>query len=331
MLENSEEGDKPRVVFLGTALFALESLKALLENSQLALIVTQPDRRAARGQHLKYSAVKKFALENNLEKQLRQPAKLKEDQALIAEIKALEPDLLVTCAYGQILDLQILELARWGVWNVHASLLPVWRGAAPIPWSILSGEQETGITIMQTDLGLDTGNILYQAKTRLLAGETTQTLEQKLSILGAKALIKAIDLKLAGKLISQKQEHAKSTYARKITSELARVNFRTDSALEIERKVRAFTGRQEKVFFLAKDHQLPVKIIQVEAQVSENIREEKKYSAGEIIEVTSAGILIATGASLDRLLLKKVQLPNKKAIEAYAWYNGERKNLSSFF
>jgi len=323
-----------KIVFLGTSKFSLKTLEALIDlekkepkSFQLSLVIIQPDRKSGRGQKIKLPPVKNFLLENNLEKLIRQPEKIKQDQVLIKELKLLKADLFVTSSYGQIISSEILEIPEWGVWNVHASLLPSWRGAAPIPWAIISGDRETGISIMQTELGLDTGDILNQEKTQISKKETSQSLEEKLSVMGAELLIKTIRLKLENKIVPQKQNQEKSTYAKKIDSQLAKIDFRFESATQIERKIRALSLYQ-KVYFIAKNS-LSVKIIQAEVEelsVSQGIN---SISPGQIIKIDSTGILVKCKEKA--LLIKVVQLPGKKAVKALDWYNGQRKDLVGYF
>ena len=180
-----------RIIFLGTPDFAIPSLEALFNNNfEIPLIITQPDKPAGRGHKIIACPVKQFALKNNIA--VCQPEKLKNDFELIEKLKSLQPDLMITAAFGQIISEEIIKIPKLGIWNVHASLLPRWRGAAPINWAILAGDDQTGITIMQTEKGLDTGPILSQASLEILKTDTAKSLTSKLSKLGAELLLKTI-------------------------------------------------------------------------------------------------------------------------------------------
>ena len=181
-----------KIVFLGTPEFAIPSLEALLQISwiEFLAVCTQTDKEAGRGKKIHEPPVKKSALQNNL--LVLQCQKISKEIEIIKKIKDLKPDVLITCAFGQILSEEVLNIAPCGAINVHASLLPKYRGAAPINWAILNGEKETGITIMKTELGLDSGPVILQEKCSISENETSVDLSKKLSVLGASALIKAL-------------------------------------------------------------------------------------------------------------------------------------------
>ncbi len=227
-----------KIIFAGTPAFAVPTLEALLKTEHhVQLVLTQPDRPTGRGQQVQYSPVKATALKHGLT--VLQPPSLKpvEIQQFLAQQGA---DLIVVVAYGLLLPEAVLSMPRYGCINVHASLLPRWRGAAPIPYALLHGDKETGITIMAMDKGLDTGDILLQSKQPIKAQDTTQTLHDALAPLGANLLIKTLEqLTKTGKCAHQKQDEPLATHAGKISKEQAKLNWQASATL-LERQVRAF-------------------------------------------------------------------------------------------
>ncbi|MBY0264849.1 MAG: methionyl-tRNA formyltransferase [Burkholderiales bacterium] len=221
------------ILFAGTPPFAAAALAALLEaGHRISLVLTQPDRPAGRGLKAQASAVKQLALERGLE--LAQPPSLKDD-ATVARLAALDADVMVVAAYGLLLPQRILDLPRLGCLNIHASLLPRWRGAAPIQRAILAGDTETGITIMQMDAGLDTGAIRLAGTLSIAATDTAQTLHDRLAALGGQLIVEALrDLPPA-----VAQDSALATYAAKITKAEAQIDW-ARSAADIDRAVRAY-------------------------------------------------------------------------------------------
>ncbi len=223
------------IIFAGTPAFSVKTLDALLHSRhKVSAVYTQPDRPAGRGRKITPSPVKEMALQHQLP--VYQPLTLRDptEQQIFAELKA---DLMIVVAYGLILPLPILQTPSLGCLNVHASLLPRWRGAAPIQRAILAGDPETGVTIMQMNQGLDTGDMLYKKSCLIHAEDTSATLHDKLAILGANALIHTLDHLAA--IQPEKQNDASATYAQKISKEEAAIDWST-SAEEIARKIRAF-------------------------------------------------------------------------------------------
>jgi methionyl-tRNA formyltransferase len=206
-----DPSDYSRLVFMGTPGFAVPSLKKLLENNERVLAVfTQPDRPKGRGQRLAPSPVKETALAHGLP--LVQPTTLR-DPVVRESLSAYRPDLLIVVAYGLILPQAVLDIPAWGSINVHASLLPKFRGAAPIQWALISGEKETGITTMRLDAGLDTGDLLLQETTPISTTDTAQTLHDRLADLGADLLVKTLQSLRAGTLPAQPQDPEQASYA----------------------------------------------------------------------------------------------------------------------
>jgi methionyl-tRNA formyltransferase len=224
-----------RIVFMGSPDFALPSLSALAaaRNYQVVGVVTQPDRASGRGRELKSPPVKSLALELNIP--VVQPEKLRE---ATAQLQEWNPDLIVVAAFGQILKRDILDLPRYGCINVHASLLPRWRGAAPINAAILNGDEETGVTIMQMDVGLDTGPTLSRKSIRIRQDDTAGSVSQALSTLGADLLNETLPDYISGIIIPQPQPLEGGTYAPMLKKEDGMLNFAC-SAVELERRVRA--------------------------------------------------------------------------------------------
>ncbi len=228
-----------RIIFMGTAELACASLDALTKSPSLNVIsvVTQPDKPKGRDLKLQPSAVKALAMTLNLP--VLQPIKARAED-FVATLRELKPDLIVVVAYGQILSQTILDLPQFGCINVHTSLLPKYRGAAPIQWAILDGEKETGVTIMKMDAGLDTGDILSVATTPIRADDNSQTLHDRLAMLGSELLKQTIPEFVAGKIVPRKQPAEGNSYARKISKEDGKLNW-SEPAPALWNRIRAFT------------------------------------------------------------------------------------------
>jgi len=225
-----------KIVFMGSPDFALPSLRGLAQNYDVVGVVTQPDRASGRGRELKSPRVKLIAQERKIP--IIQPERLRAPEAM-EQLRAWNPDLIVIAAFGQILRKDVLDLPRSGCINVHASLLPRWRGAAPINAAILHGDEETGVTIMKMDVGLDTGPMLTQRSIRLTREDTAGSVTESLSHLGADLLIETLPDYLSGKLEPIPQPEEGMTYAPMLKKEEGRLDF-TRPAEELERRVRAF-------------------------------------------------------------------------------------------
>ena len=225
-----------KVVFMGSPDFALPGLRALAQNYQVVGVVTQPDRASGRGREIKMPPVKTLALELGIP--VLQPETLRAPEA-VAQLREWNPDLIAVAAFGQILKKDVLDLPRFGCTNVHASLLPRWRGAAPINAAILHGDQETGVTIMKMDRGLDTGPILAKRSIRLSRDDTVGSVTETLSQLGAGLLIETLPPYLSGKIIPQPQPEEGVTYAPMLKKHEGKLDFTRD-ANELARQVRAF-------------------------------------------------------------------------------------------
>ena len=293
-----------RIIFAGTPDFAVTALSKIHStNHEVVAVYCQPDRPKGRGKILTSCAVKEYAIENELE--VIQPENFSSEQNL-KKLSSLKPDLIVVAAYGQILSKQVLELPQFGCLNIHASLLPRWRGAAPIERAIQSGDSETGISIMKMNEGLDTGDILLTKKHSISNFETSGSLTESLSILGSELIIEAID-QLPG-FDPKMQEHSKATYAKKILKAEARINW-NQSANNINQIIRAFNPRpiaqsnaEAKEF-----HDKVLRIIEAEV-----ISSETSDPPGSVIKQNKEVCHIATGSGI--LSLKRVQLAGKNVV-----------------
>ena len=229
---------KIKTIFMGTPEFAVPSLEALHNKVDLIAVVTQPDKPRGRGHKLMPSPVKSWALEHSIP--VLQPVKIKTEEAT-AEIEELKPDLIIVVAFGQILSQKILDIPKYGCINVHASLLPKYRGAAPIEWSIINGETKTGVTTMMMDAGLDTGDMLIKREIKISEDMILPELREKLMIIGAEVLIETIDRLEDGTLTRHKQDNSLSNYAPMLTKETGLIDW-SKSAQEIHNLVRGLYG-----------------------------------------------------------------------------------------
>ena len=234
---------KLNIVFMGTPDFAVPCLKALIDSDDNVVgVFTQPDKPKGRGYKLQPTPVKAVAQEHGID--VYQPVSLKKGddaQEAFKILKELNPDLIIVVAYGQILPKHILDLPKYGCINIHASILPKYRGAAPIQWCVMNGDKKTGVTSMLMEEGLDTGDMLITAETDIDINETVSELHDRLSEMGSDVLIKTIEALKEGKLNPQKQDDSKSCYAPMITKDMCRIDF-SDTAINIHNKIRAITG-----------------------------------------------------------------------------------------
>ena len=297
-----------RVVFMGTPDFSVPALENIAKRYEVVAVVTQQDRPKGRGHKMQYTPVKEKAIE--LEIPVYQPKRVK-DPEFVDILKTLKPDVIVVIAFGQILSKEILELPKHGCINVHASLLPKYRGAAPIQWAVINGDKKSGVTTMYMAEGLDTGDIIDTSEIVLDEKETGGSLFDKLADLGGKLILNTLDKLETGTATRTRQDDARSTYAGKITKELGKIDF-TKSAVEIERLIRglnpwpsAFTYMDDKMLRIWN------------ADVLEETVEEEP---GTITEVNKKFIKVATGEGY--LLLKEIQLEGKKRMDVTSFLNG---------
>lgn len=296
-----------KIIFAGTPQFAASALYALLKEHDIVAVLTQPDRPAGRGQQLSASPVKQLAIQHGLT--VLQPATLKSEQAQQA-IVSLGADVMVVAAYGLILPKTVLQIPRFGCFNIHASLLPRWRGAAPIQRAILAGDETTGITIMQMDEGLDTGDMLLKITCPIGQKETAQTLHDRLAGLGAHGIMEALRELKSGKLKPERQNPKLATYAAKLTKAEAQLDWNQDTE-QLERAVRgyfpfpvAYTNHGE----------IPIKVLQADSVHGQ------AAPAGTVVEINKEQILVACGSGM--LALKVLQRPGGKALPVAQFIQG---------
>jgi methionyl-tRNA formyltransferase len=285
-----------KIIFAGTPDFAATHLQALIRQHDIVAVYTQPDRPAGRGKKLTASPVKLLAAQNNLDVYQPQSLKDAEQQAILARLQA---DIMVVVAYGLILPQVILDTPRLGCINVHGSILPRWRGAAPIQRAVEAGDNETGITIMQMDAGLDTGAMLSISRCTIDTDETSGSLYDKLAALGGPTLLGTLDKIEAGTAVATAQDNDQSTYAKKIDKIEALINW-LESAAIIDRRIRAFNP------FPAAYTEIGGQRVKIwGAQVAP----EQQASPGQILAADNNGLLVACGQGC--LLLTEIQLAGK--------------------
>ncbi|MFD3299197.1 methionyl-tRNA formyltransferase [Aquipseudomonas alcaligenes] len=302
-----------RIVFAGTPEFAAQHLQALLDaGRQIVAVYTQPDRPAGRGQKLMPSPVKQLALQHGIA--VYQPQTLR-DPAAQAELAALTPDLMVVVAYGLILPQVVLDTPRLGCINSHASLLPRWRGAAPIQRAIEAGDASSGVTVMQMEAGLDTGPMLLKVTTTITAEDTGGSLHDRLATLGSQAVVEAVGKLAAGELRGEVQDDSLATYAHKLNKDEARLDW-SRPAVELERLVRAFNPWPICHSTLNGE---PLKVLA--AQLGEG-----KGAPGTVLAADKSGLTVACGEGA--LRLTRLQLPGGKPLSFADLYNSRREQFA---
>ena len=298
-----------KIVFMGTPDFAKGALEALIAaGHEITAVVTQPDKAKGRSKELQFPPVKECALAHNIP--VMQPVRIKTPEA-IAELARYEADVFVVAAFGQILSQEILDMPPYGSLNIHGSLLPKYRGASPIQQVIVDGEKETGVTIMQMDAGIDTGDMLYKRSIEIEDTDTFETLHDKLMVLGGEAIVEALELLEDDALVPEKQDDALSCHAKLITKEMGNIDF-TKKAIEINRLVRGlnpwpsaytfYKGKQMKVW---------------ETKVADRTCDKQP---GTITEVTKDAIKVACGEGV--LEIYSLQLEGKKRMSAHDFLLG---------
>lgn len=297
-----------RIVFAGTPAFGIPCLQAIHDSPhELVAVYTQPDRPAGRGRVLQASAVKEWALNQQIP--VFQPLNFKEEGS-IADLASLEADVMVVIAYGLLLPLKVLNTPKYGCINVHASLLPRWRGASPIQQVIAAGDAETGITIMQMDVGLDTGPELARIVCPVTRQETAASLHDKLALLGKASLLEVLDKVGQQRLQPIVQNDSLATYAPKITKQQAHINWH-QPAIEIDRQIRAYNP-WPIAYTQIGEESLRIFSAQVE-------NGQHNSEPGTIIAIDKLGILVNTGQDFLRLLT--IQLAGGKMMPVFTWLN----------
>jgi methionyl-tRNA formyltransferase len=302
-----------RIVFAGTPEFAAEHLKALLASEhEVIAVYTQPDRPAGRGQKLMPSPVKQLALDAGI--RVLQPPSLRAAEAQ-AELAALAPDLLVVVAYGLILPQTVLDIPRLGCINSHASLLPRWRGAAPIQRAVQAGDEESGVTVMRMEAGLDTGPMLLKVTTPIGPRDTGGSLHDRLAELGPPAVLQAIQGLADGTLAGEIQDDSQANYAHKLNKDEARLDW-TRPALELERQIRAFNPWPVSHSLLNGE---ALKVLAAESSAGEG-------APGTVIGASKDGLIVACGSQA--LRLTRLQLPGGKPLGFADLFNSRREKFA---
>ncbi|MBR3116747.1 MAG: methionyl-tRNA formyltransferase [Bacilli bacterium] len=299
-----------KVVYMGTPEFSVKPLEEIDKICDVVMVVTQPDKLVGRKQEIKFSPVKEYALEHGIE--VFQPVKIREDYQKIMDLK---PDLIITCAYGQIIPKELLELPKYKCINIHASLLPKYRGGAPIHHSIINGDEYTGVTIMYMDEKMDSGDILYQEKIKIEDSDNVGTMFKKLSVLGSKMIKEFLPRFISGDFESIKQDESLVTYAYNISKEDELISF-NDTSRNIFNKIRGLNPFP--VGYTVLDSKR-VKLF------SSRIGNGKTGSIGEIINIYPDGIGVKT--SDGEIVITELQFEGKKRTSVKDYLNGiQNKN-----
>ena len=299
-----------RIIFMGTPEFAVPVLESLINSRhEVVAVVTQPDRPKGRGKNMQFSPVKECALAHNIP--VMQPVNVSVPE-VIDELRAYEPELIVVVAFGQFVTKKIREMPKYGCINVHGSLLPKYRGAAPIQWAVIDGEKESGVTTMQMDAGLDTGDMLLKTVVPLDEKETGGSLFDKLSKAGADLLLETLDALENGTVTPQKQGESPTAYAKMLTKDMGAIDWNRP-AKELERLIRGLNPWPSAYTFL---NGKTLKVWKCAVERAECGKE----APGTIIGVDKSGIHVACGS--DALILKEVQLEGKKRMETDAFLRG---------
>ena len=303
------------IVFMGTPDFAVPSLSKLIEKYGVTAVLTQPDKPKGRGKKLAYSAVKEEAVKHEIP--VYQPVKLREDAELIQKLKDLKPDFIVVVAFGQILTQEVLDIPKYGCINLHGSLLPMYRGAAPIQWAVIKGEKVSGNTTMLMDAGIDTGDMLLKDEVEITDSMTAGELFDLLKVRGADLLVKSIEGMIDGSITPEKQGD-ETFYAKPLDKNIASIDW-NKSSIEVHNLVRglnpwpiAYTSYNDE----------RMKIFETEA-----LKEDTSKEPGTIVDVSKNGVKVVCKEGV--LLIKKVQFPNGKPLTIEQYINGHEisKNI----
>lgn len=298
-----------KIVFMGTPDFAVPSLEALIYKFGVEAVFTQPDRPRGRGKKMVFSPVKEIAVKHDIK--VFQPEKLKDDIEAVEYLKELKPDFIIVVAFGQILTKEVLDIPKYGCINLHASLLPMYRGAAPLNWVIINGEEKTGNTTMLMDVGLDTGDMLLKDEVEITKNMTSGELHDILMNRGGELLIKTIEGLAEGSITPEKQE-GETCYAKMLSKETGKINW-NNSAQDIHNLIRGLNPRPIAHTTYKGE---PMKIYE-----SEVLLQSSNKEPGVIIEVNKKGMKVSTGNGI--LLVKKIQFPNGKPLTIEQYINGK--------
>lgn len=298
-----------RVIFMGTPDFSVGTLEALIEaGHEVCLAVTQPDKPKGRGKGMQFTPVKEAALAHDIP--VYQPDRIRRPEC-VEELRKYQADVMVVVAFGQILPKDILDMTPYGCINVHASLLPKYRGAAPIQWAIIDGEEETGVTTMQMDEGLDTGDMILKREIPILDDETGESLHDKLAAAGAALCVETLEALEDGTAVFEPQGETTTHYAKMLTKELGQIQW-DKPAIEIERLVRglnswpsAYTDWDGKV---------------MKIWMADVVGDNTDSAPGTIVKVTKEAFYVQTGEG--QLMVKELQIPGKKRMETAAFLRG---------
>lgn len=306
-----------KVVFMGTPDFSVPTLKKLIMVHDVAAVFTQPDKPKGRGQKVQFTPVKELALQFDIP--VYQPLKLRGNKESIELLKAICPDAIVVVAFGQILPKEVLDIPKYGCINVHASILPELRGAAPINWSIIRGYKNTGITTMKMDEGLDTGDMLLKKEVEIKEDETAGELHDRLMEYGADLLIETLEGIEKNTIIPQKQDDSKSSYAPMLSKELGHIDWNQDSSCiyNLIRGVIPWPGAYSYY---------NEKMIKIWKAEKENSGDHGK--PGEILEVSSKGIKVA--CKTDSIVIKEIQEVGGKKMDISSYLNGHDVKKGEF-
>lgn len=310
-----------KIVYMGTPDFAVGALEALIQaGHEITAVVTQPDKPKGRSSELQFPPVKECALRHNIP--VFQPVRIKRPEA-VAELAKFPADIYIVAAFGQILSQEILDMPKFGSLNIHASILPKYRGSSPIQHVIIDGEKQTGVTIMQMDAGIDTGDMLYKKIIDISPEDTFETLHDKLKVLGGQAIVEALSLLEAGKLTPEKQLDEQSCHAPLIEKGMGAIDFQ-NSADTIDRLIRgmnpwpsAFTSYRGKQLKIWKAVPQQAEVMEAEAL--------KATIPGEIIEVAKDYICVATGKGM--LKIYELQLEGKKRMSTHDFLLGVKMQV----
>lgn len=304
-----------KIVFMGTPEFAVPSLEKIIETFGVECVFTQPDKPKGRGKKVAISAVKEVALKHNIK--VMQPIKLKDDKESIDYLKKLEPDFIIVVAFGQILTKEVLDIPKYGCINLHASLLPMYRGAAPLNWAIIKGEKKSGNTTMLMDVGLDTGDMLLKDEVDIPIDMTAGELHDILMERGADLLINTIE-KLKNNEVTRVKQTDETFYAKMLNKEIAKINW-NNKAIDIHNLIR---GLNPWPVAHTSYEDTPMKIYK-----SKVLKEVSNKEPGTILSVSKEGIKVSTLE--DVLLIEKIQFPNGKPLTVEQYINGNEIKVNN--